>query len=213
MAAASLVSGRPGKNLALLSLGVWICGVLFLAVGDSLLETAGDAAQLGRQDSNVADLTGRLPLWNDLLASVEERPVFGHGYGGFWIPQNIDELIRSQGWVVTSAHSAYLECLLDIGVPGLLFYVFMIVGALAAAVVRFKRTSEPVWGFVACLMLFCLMQGVSESAMAMLPQFATLLVFLGIVHLALGGSDDGQPVPARAVPLAGRPEPRLVWTH
>lgn len=212
----AVVSGRSSRNFAILSLGAWFLGLMLIIFGDSVFSSAGDVAQLGREDSDATTLTGRLPLWTCLAGYAAERPLLGYGYGGFWIPAHVDEIIRDQGWVATSAHSAYLESLLETGFPGLAAYVLVLMAGLVAAVRRYRDSSHPAWGLAAALILFCLFQGSVESAMAVQPQLPSYLVFLALFHLALRPAAEASVARTPAFEITRRFAPstsRLAWNR
>lgn len=75
------------------------------------------------------DLTGRATLWEHLIEKVSERP-FGYGSGAFWRNQQLSEAV---GVILNrripgnyNSHSAYIDCLLGIGYPGLVLLFFSI---------------------------------------------------------------------------------------
>ncbi len=142
---ASLVVAWPH-----LKLGAWI-GAGFVAVwlGTMTLAVVGmnggrvdmtSVATLGR-DAESADptkLTGRLPIWNQALGLLSERPLVGFGYGAFWTAGRLVEFERRNGWALTHSHSAYIETMLNLGV-----IVFALVMAwVTFAFVRSLRLSH-----------------------------------------------------------------------
>jgi O-antigen ligase len=193
---------------------VWAVGLAYVVVGDSLMSTAGEAATMGRSGGGVTEMSGRMPLWTELMEYVEENPILGYGFGGFWTAEHVAEIAAKEGWVVTSAHSAYMECLLGTGVPGCFFYSALFLGALIAAVVQYRRTDRAETGFIACTLLYCMVHGSMEAAMATVPQFATLIVFAAVFVLAFdptSPADRNADRGSRAASNTG-PVQRLVWS-
>lgn len=80
-----------------------------------------------------ASLTGRLPVWATLLELGLQRPFGGYGYSAFFIADNggVEDAWRHAGWVMWSAHNAYLEILLQLGVPGLALVSWIILEQIA----------------------------------------------------------------------------------
>ncbi len=72
---------------------------------------------LGRHEQ-VSTLTGRVPLWIECWSFVEQRPLTGYGYNGFWTEDRAWDLTDTQGWVLASSHSMYLETVLNLGLVG-----------------------------------------------------------------------------------------------
>lgn len=69
--------------------------------------------------------TGRTPLWALLWNKVQLKPMFGYGYGGFWLGKNgpsveLPELIRE--WA-RNAHNGFLDLILDLGLVGLALFL------------------------------------------------------------------------------------------
>jgi len=105
---------RAGVGQLALEWAVIGSGVLALAV---VLLNPGDVmALLGKS----ADMTGRIPLWRDLLVSVEKRPLLGYGYGAFWVDLNPERarIWALNPWQPPDAHNAYLEITLQLGIIG-----------------------------------------------------------------------------------------------
>ncbi len=65
-------------------------------------------------------LTGRVPTWLGLLDMAWEKPLGGYGYSGFFINAlpEIEDVWRRAGWTMWSAHSALIEMMLALGIPG-----------------------------------------------------------------------------------------------
>lgn len=75
------------------------------------------APLLGRD----ASLTGRDTLWTFAQAFIEQSPIVGYGFGGFW-PQfsNQEGLLRDYGlWDIGQIHNGFIEAQLLGGVIGL----------------------------------------------------------------------------------------------
>lgn len=74
-------------------------------------------------DKDVS-LTGRVPLWENLLPIAFERPLTGHGYGatftGYFSP--VHEVWIQNQWNPSHAHNALLQIWLEIGVLGVIFF-------------------------------------------------------------------------------------------
>ena len=42
-------------------------------------------------------LTGRMPIWTELMRYVDRRPLTGYGYESFWTAENIEDLSGYDG--------------------------------------------------------------------------------------------------------------------
>ena len=172
----------------------WILGSVFVASwalllsGGRIADSLAEAALLAREDSEAATLTGRLPLWEDLWGYVQSRPISGYGYSGYWIPQHISEVSRSQGWAIAVGHSAYLDLVLGVGIVGLALGLPILV--LAAGQAAWRETLAPAagYGFVFAVLVLCACDGVLESNV-LLPRFVPLVAMSGVAMLALPTKD------------------------
>lgn len=72
------------------------------------------AALLGRS----AELSGRTEIWRWVIMFIQERPVLGYGYAGFWTESASATLERAIGTHMYS-HNGYLDTLLTNGIVGL----------------------------------------------------------------------------------------------
>jgi len=75
------------------------------------------------------DLTGRIPLWSNLLEMLNGREWFGYGYGAFWDPSShrIQLLWEMLAWVPVNSHNGYVDVLLQLGWIGIAFLGFALV--------------------------------------------------------------------------------------
>ncbi len=72
-------------------------------------------AAFGREadtEASFGTLTGRIPLWEECLRSLQKRPLCGYGYNAFLSPANLQHLGVSEGWM-SSPHSGYIGTLFD----------------------------------------------------------------------------------------------------
>jgi exopolysaccharide production protein ExoQ len=154
--------------------------LVLLASGDSLLKRAGNALMLGRDESDVNSFNGRSEIWEKLAYYVEQRPLLGYGYGGFFNVPHIADLSAEQNWPVGSAHSAYLECLLDLGFVGLLLYVLAFFAGITQSFARFRVTQAIGFAFSGAFLIFCVTDAFLESIVIdlTLPGFLSTMLLL-----------------------------------
>ncbi|NBB63343.1 O-antigen ligase family protein [Pseudomonas sp. ODNR1LW] len=131
----SIVAGltmiRPLKNkFGRISLILMIC----LAAGTAATLTynimISTVATAFGKDST---LSGRSGIWEQLIPLVADRPIFGYGFAMFRQPEVFDRFVHAS-WDVSSTHSTYLELCLNIGIPGTLALVTLILSRLFAKV-------------------------------------------------------------------------------
>ena len=125
--------------------------VLVILTPETLLDLAG----------RDASLTGRVPLWNLVLAKIGERPLLGHGYAGFWDANSVSVqyLWLQNGWEAPHSHNGYLEVLLQLGVVGLLCYAWLWFSTIIRAVRAARHGNMAISRW---LLLFMLLQGLEN---------------------------------------------------
>lgn len=146
---------------------VWVASIIWLLLGSRLDDLVADAATMGRVDHDMSSLTGRVPLWNELLPYVAERPLAGYGYNSFWTGDHIRSLSDSQSWSLTSGHSSYIDALLSVGVIGAALCVSTMLLALVRSARLERSLPKAGYGFLAMLLAYALITGVVESIFGM----------------------------------------------
>ncbi|MEQ8846250.1 O-antigen ligase family protein [Botrimarina sp.] len=156
----------PGRvrwaGVALLVAAVAAVTIYFASVGDGARNRAVDAALLGRTEQ-AGTLTGRVPLWEELLSIAERRPLTGYGYEGFWTPDRIAEIMKSQNWSIQSAHNAYLDIALELGVVGLALGVWVLVAGGATLVAAYDQTRDAGYAFAVGVVTLAAANSLLES--------------------------------------------------
>ncbi len=88
------------------------------------------------------DLTGRVPLWTNLLENViSEKPWFGYGLETLWqLPEFQKWASVTSGWgdeiVVVNGHNGYIDILLYLGAVGLALLVVLLVHGFGKLLTR-----------------------------------------------------------------------------
>jgi exopolysaccharide production protein ExoQ len=166
--------------------GLFAAGVASVGSKDSLSELV----MMGRKDdSETGTLTGRTPLWAELIEEhVNLRPLLGHGYGAFWTIDHIDEVSHTHYWQITNAHSSYIDLLLNLGWIGLSLCLLALFAALFKSVKLEARMPLAGYGLIGMLVLYVLVEGLTETVIgATMPM--SMLCNCGICFLIF---QDGQ---------------------
>lgn len=85
--------------------------------------------------------TGRVDIWQYAIDNIQDRPVFGHGFGAFWETEETYHALalNTDGLgAVSHAHNAFLDLALTTGIPGLLL------GFLWIAVLPIKDVQQAI---------------------------------------------------------------------
>lgn len=129
-----------------------------------------------------ATLTGRTEVWAMTIDAVERRPWTGYGYSAFWRdvygPSNI--IVDSLDWPVPSAHNAWIEQGLSLGVPGIILLALTTVWALVQSLMLAAQHRNP---FPLMLLVQLLILSSSESAILWFHNFFHCVLFVFIVVL------------------------------
>lgn len=162
-------------GLGVLGIGAWMkrgmltglatlwFAVLAAAAGLSVLVFAPELVfQLLGRDMT---LTGRTDIWIALVDYIEQRPVFGYGYGVFWSPDSdpgnwVRETLQ---WDAPTAHNGWFEVTLALGLVGLVLltldFLLTVIRAVLASIDTW--TGILALGYCAQFFLFSLSESTS----------------------------------------------------
>jgi exopolysaccharide production protein ExoQ len=152
-------------------------------------DSSGIAA-MGRDEDGMSTLTGRLPLWEELLeVYAQQQPLFGYGFGAFWTPDRIFAVSDSQGWAISSTHSTYIDLLLTVGYVGFV----LCISALVFALIQFwsleVKHPHSGYGLMAMLVVLLLAGGFLETTISSLS-FIYLFCICGLSFLLFNPDDN-----------------------
>jgi O-antigen ligase len=139
--------------------------------------------------SDVSSLTGRVPIWEQVLSDVAERPIGGYGNGAFWTPQRVLTYSYIHDWEFTHAHSAYFETLLNVGAVGLVLGLSLVACALWSALQHHKLTDDRAYRFIVALFTLALIHGLADSnfvKVGFAPIVAVLCTSILAMHRGTG---------------------------
>ncbi|MGX6647766.1 O-antigen ligase family protein [Maricaulaceae bacterium MS644] len=139
---AGIALARRGFGFAASAIFVLLLGVAAL-IGVLLVGPGVILEALGRD----ATLTGRTEIWVVLTDQIGDRPLTGYGYGAFWAVEDGPAYwVRQEtAWLVPTAHNAWLETALAIGVPGAAFAFLVVLSGLAIAARRLFAGVSAYW--------------------------------------------------------------------
>lgn len=178
LAIALIRQGFGFASLAVLGLvfGVIIAVFVVIIGPDVVLEL------LGRD----ATLTGRTDIWIALGDAIAQRPWTGFGYGAFWEVDDgpVHWVRQTTAWPVPTAHNAWLETALALGIPGTLLAAWVYLAGLGRSAGRLLRGVETYWAlpFLAAWGVISL----SESNLLQQNGFVWLLLSVTLAKLAAG---------------------------
>ena len=153
---------------------------------NGLVSFAADSLQFGRDPttSDTATLTGRVPLWAELMNFVKQHPIVGSGFGGFWTGPHIADISVDQGWAISAAHSAYVDILLSLGAVGLALYSLCLILAIVTTQIRYQRGATLGAAYFSTLLSFIVINGFTDSESVYV---SSSLFFCFILSLTITG--------------------------
>lgn len=139
-------------------------------------------------------LTGRIPMWQDLMRIGRVDKVQGSGYESFWI-SHLTEIWQLYSFGPTNAHSGFVDVFLNLGLIGFAIIAIIFIRSLFL-VCSEASLSHPygIWNFSALVMI--IFNNITESALLNLS--LSWALFLAI--LANGEKDRIKRAPKSTAP-------------
>jgi exopolysaccharide production protein ExoQ len=129
-----------------------------------------------------ATLTGRTAIWPYVIDNIGEKPLLGWGLAAFWMPGNpaAMQIGRAVNWYAPNAHNGLLEFLIEVGLVGTSFFVFLWVRNLVMAVKCMNiNGAAQHFGLTSVLLLIViLIVGISEEVLVAPQHIWTGLFFM-----------------------------------
>jgi O-antigen ligase len=155
---------------------------------------------LGKDSS----LTGRTEIWEAVQSSIGRRAFLGYGYAAFWLPdtREVQYIWSEVGWHTPTAHSGYLEIVLQFGVFGEILLSVLITFSIIRIVIGFIRNNLAISAWV---LMFLVTQAIVDRTESGLFSPDLRLVFWVVGILALVDRRKSQAFPAVAHFRCGAP--------
>ena len=181
-------SATPADRMAvgLVIVGVLLTGIPVLL---SLMEQSPVAILLESLGKS-STLTGRTELWTYARDVISERPVAGHGAGGFWryeendlVRQIFAEFHKSPNQVF-SFHNSYLEVTVHFGLIGLVLTLVTLVWTVVRLLAQmFQRGGMPFVFFVTIGIVELVRAGVESELMRPFV-LSNMLMWIGAIYMS-----------------------------
>lgn len=139
------------------------------------------------RSANLGSFGYRSDIWEQMWAAVQDRPIAGYGYRGYWA--------RGSDNRVVDPHSTYLDFLLDGGAIGLVLALLILVLALRSLVPASRRSDGSDALFGVLFVCFAMVHGLAESYFGR-PTIGLFFLSCVVAHAAAGppcGKDRDSP--------------------
>ena len=162
-----MVASPSSWRMAWFSMGGILLGGFLLFV--ALDPTSGDwletLAKMGRNDpqADPKSLTGRLPIWNQIVSDILERPVLGYGYASYWSAERVLRMSYIHDWEFSNAHSNYLEMMLALGIVGLVLCLLTVFAVFGRGLRLYAGTHDLGLLFILSVFVMAMISGLVES--------------------------------------------------
>jgi exopolysaccharide production protein ExoQ len=126
------------------------------------------------------DASGRFYIWEKVLTLIEDKPVFGWGWTGYWIPgvEPWEGLVVINSVPMYQAHNAYLDIWLQLGIVGLGLFIWMILQGFVRSWRVAVRHTSPLYLYPLFVLLAILGQSLTESRLLIEISWVLLVLVL-----------------------------------
>ena len=148
---------KRGIIVLLLCVGAIQVGVMAFSQDRSIFDVS---LQVSGRDPT---LTGRTELWTDILQIASNHPLFGVGYGSFWIGNLSNNLWERHIWMPQQAHNGYIDVYVELGLTGLALLAGLLIATFNKIKERFISNFE-IGRFQMALFVMLVVHNVPESS-------------------------------------------------
>jgi exopolysaccharide production protein ExoQ len=179
-----------------------LSALLFGAMGAIALAVVSSPLLILSLIGRSASFSGRLQIWGAILASVFRRPLGGYGFDAFWsmLDGEATRVFSATGWVVTSAHSGFLNVALELGLVGLALVALTFVQACRHAMAAFRPGHSGYVDWCIGIVFLTIVYNLDERTL-MAPQYLPWILYIvaciGLRKAAYG--DEGPEMELCAV--------------
>jgi len=192
---ALVLLGKSRRAKLLVAVGIpWVlctAALLVSLAGGDAVDRFADAALMGRREQTQS-LTGRVPLWTELLGYAQQQPWRGYGYASFWNKPRALAISDAMEWHIPHAHSAYIDATLSVGLVGAAVLLMLLVLGVLQARTRYQASGETGYAFIFGLLVYGMVHGLTESSFVQ-PTLIPCLAACGVLHLAFCLREDVSP--------------------
>jgi len=172
--------------------------VIVLSYAEANLPRIEEGSLLGRTDTDVGQvrtLTGRTDLWGATREYMTRRALLGYGYVSFWTVEHIERIAGDVGFVPSTAHSAYVDVVLSLGLVGLFLFVLVYFIGIRLTIDYYRSTGGKVYAFYGAVLIYALLHSLTESSF-LFPALSTFVSLAILVRLGFQAPPEPSGVSA-----------------
>ena len=169
-----IVKGGFRKSVVSIMILVIITLPIFLlAMNSASAMIPGSFFEITGRD---ATLSGRIPMWRDLINLGRDDLILGSGYEAYWI-RHYREIWAMWSFLPINAHNGFVEVLLNLGVLGLAIMISVITRALGLAGSE-DQLSRPYGRWYLIVLIMLVINNITEASLAKLTLGWSLFLFI-----------------------------------
>jgi O-antigen ligase len=131
-------------------------------------------------------LSGRTSVWREVIKAISEHPWLGYGFQSFWggLTAESTRIVLTLDWNFGYAHNGFLEVLLQVGLVGLGFVLYLLFKSMRDAMFCFRySTNSGIYWYIGLLVL-TLFYNLDEETFLFPHQLVTILFLVACCGLA-----------------------------
>jgi exopolysaccharide production protein ExoQ len=163
-------------------IGYGLCVLLFAFL---LLLTFNSGILLSLT-ANPDILTERGKIWQPMLISYLENPLFGTGYAAFWVPaETLHAATKDASLLsgVTQGHNGYLDLAIQIGLPGVLLALTAVIAWPCSILIRSIQADLRTTSLAVTILAFFIINNIAETSLFDGDQIPQVFAMLALAML------------------------------
>jgi len=188
--AVQMMKLNVSSSIGFASLGMFLAasGLLMFAILDSATKRSILGSSSMGREVEVGSLTGRIPLWEEVLDQSKNQYLLGGGYGAFWTTRRTQEMGDTLHWYPRHSHSIYIETLVNVGIVGFAMVFLAVLLYLSKCYSKIWSGAGWQYGVFASFTIVGLVNGLAEAAF-ILPRDSGILNAILLFAVVLCHSD------------------------
>lgn len=163
-------------------IGYGLCALLFI----SLIFLTLNSNILLSLTANPDILTERGKIWQPMIISYLENPLFGTGYAAFWVPAETGSVATKDASLlsgVTQGHNGYLDLAIQIGLPGVLLALAAVIAWPCSILTRSILADIRTTSLAVAILSFSVINNVAETSLFDGDQIPQVFAMLALAML------------------------------